>query len=65
MWSLKAWEQGSGAQAHRQVVQGPLPQRVREGGDAGVANGIGHKVKHLRTAHQTKVMGQESAYAKS
>ena len=26
MPSLKAWEQGSGAPAHRQVVQGPLGQ---------------------------------------
>ena len=31
MPSLKAWEQGSGAPAHRQVVQGPLGHSAREG----------------------------------
>ena len=31
MPSLKAWEQGSGAPAHRQVVQGPLGHSARKG----------------------------------
>ena len=31
MPSLKAWEQGSGVPAHRQVVQGPLGHCVRDG----------------------------------
>ena len=30
MPSLRAWEQGSGAPAHRQVVQGPHGQNVRK-----------------------------------
>ena len=38
MPSLKAWEQGSGAPAHRQVVQGPLPQCVREGLEPSIAD---------------------------
>ena len=65
MPSLKAWEQGSGAPAHRQVVQGPLPQSVCEGDHAGVANLVASKQKVLHIAHETNFLGQESAHAKS
>ena len=65
MWSLKAWGQGSGALAYRQVVQRPVPDCGGEGGDAGVADLITAKIKQLRMAHQTKHMSQESAYAMS
>ena len=35
---LKAWGQVSGAPAHLQLVQGPLPQCVREGLEPYIAN---------------------------
>jgi hypothetical protein len=38
MWSLKAWGQGTGAPAHRQVVQGPAPNRGGKGRHADVAD---------------------------
>ena len=65
MPSLKAWEQGSGAPAHRQVVQGPALHRLCESGEAYVADLIFIQQKVLRMAHQTKGMRQESAYGKS
>ena len=65
MPTLKAWEQGSGAPAHRQVVQGPLPQCVRESLEPDIANLVVEEVKHLHIAHQTKHLSQESAPAKS
>ena len=38
MPSLRAWVQGSGEPAYRQVVQRPLPQCVREGLESGIAD---------------------------
>ena len=40
MWSLKAWGQGSGAPAYRQVVQRPAGQSVREGLEPGIADRV-------------------------
>ena len=65
MQEFRAWEQGSGAPAHRQVVQGPLPQGARKGCEAMIANLIVVEPKHLHIAHQTKHLSQESAPAKS
>ena len=95
MWSLKAWGQGSGAPAYRQVVQRPTGACRSEGRDADVADRIfaEHKSVELRErptlnrlsqsgeacvanvvveqrqllcmAHQTKVLRQGSAHAKS
>ena len=38
MPSLKAWLEGTGAPAHRQVVQGPALNRLSKSGEACVAN---------------------------
>ena len=65
MPSLKAWLQGTGAPAHLQLVQRPLPQCVREGLEPDIANLVVVEVKHLHIAHQTKHLSQESAPAKS
>jgi hypothetical protein len=45
--------------------QRPTPHRSGEGGDPDVADLIIDETKHLRMAHQTKHMSQESAYAMS
>ena len=65
MPSLKAWEQGSGAPAHRQVVQGPALNCLSESGEACVANVVVVQPQLLCMAHQTNVLRQESAHAKS
>ena len=65
MPSLRAWGQGSGAPAHRQLVQRPLPQSVRKGDHAGVPNLVVIEVKQLHNAHETKLLRQESVHAKS
>ena len=47
MPNLKAWEQGSGEPAHRQVVQGPLGHSAREGLHPDVTDLIVVKVEIL------------------
>ena len=65
MPSLKAWLQGTGALAHLQLVQGPALNCLSESGEACIANVVVRKFKPLRMAHQTNVLRQESAHAKS
>ena len=62
---LKAWGQGSGASAHRQLVQGPALNRLGESSEASIRNLVLVEPKHLHIAHQTKGMSQESVHAKS
>ena len=49
MPSLKAWEEGSRAPSHRQVVQGPALNCLSESGEACVADLVASEFKHLRT----------------
>ena len=65
MPSLKAWLQGTGAPAHRQVVQGPALNCLSESGEACVADLVVVQVQLLRMAHQTKRLSQKGVYAKS
>jgi hypothetical protein len=65
MPSLKAWLQGTGAPAHLQLVQRPALNCLSESGEACVANQVGYEVKHLRMAHPTNVLSQESAHVES
>jgi hypothetical protein len=65
MPSLKAWLQGTGALAHLQLVQRPALNCLSESGEACIANVVVRKFKPLRMAHQTNVLRQESAHAKS
>ena len=65
MWSLKAWGQGSGAPAYRQVVQRPALNRLSESGEACVADLVASEIKALRMAHQTNALSQESAHEES
>ena len=65
MWSLKAWGQGSGAPAYRQVVQRPTLNRRGESGEASVRNLVVVEHKLLHMAHQTKRLSQKGVYAKS
>ena len=64
MASLRAWGQGSGAPAYRQLVQRPALNRLGESSKACVSNLVVVEKKFMRMAHQTKGMSpQESAHA--
>ena len=56
MWSLKAWGQGSGAPAYRQVVQRPALNHLSQSGEACVADLVASESKPLRMAHPIKQM---------
>ena len=59
MPSLRAWGQGSGAPAHRNLVQGPLLQGLRELDHALVTYLVVVEEERLRMAHETKRRSQE------
>ena len=48
MQSLKAWGQGDGAPAHRQLIQGPLGQSVRESRNPIITDPVAVEVETLK-----------------